>query len=228
MGRPISKNPAALDGFKIDISHQEMDRIIDELEQIYASQPTTWLPTEAIGMMIANELGYEDTGEFEDALKTSWEDFLAALPHLEVQSREDGSKQFRIKPEPPASERTPTIMTLKVCERQDLWRVCLKSPNSIVSIPEIEFEIGADRKRHIDSIYNHVAAAMFNLDIHLANVSGLSDGDREKISTTVAALGDLLDLKEPWTWIVNDPDGMSEIKPNDGVQVTVPISLSLP
>jgi len=59
MGRPISKNPAALDGFKIDISHQEMDRIIDELEQIYASQPTTWLPTEAIGMMDVQSLDFK-------------------------------------------------------------------------------------------------------------------------------------------------------------------------
>jgi hypothetical protein len=42
----------------MDISHQEMDRIITELEAVYGSQPTTWLPVEAIGMMLTHELGY--------------------------------------------------------------------------------------------------------------------------------------------------------------------------
>ena len=36
---------AMLDSFKIDISHQEMERIIIELELIYKAQPGQWLPT---------------------------------------------------------------------------------------------------------------------------------------------------------------------------------------
>lgn len=36
---------AMLDSFKIDISHQEMERIIIELELIYKTQPGQWLPT---------------------------------------------------------------------------------------------------------------------------------------------------------------------------------------
>lgn len=35
---------AMLDSFKIDISHQEMERIIVELELIYRTQPGQWLP----------------------------------------------------------------------------------------------------------------------------------------------------------------------------------------
>ena len=35
---------AMLDSFKIDISHQEMERIIVELELIYKTQPGQWLP----------------------------------------------------------------------------------------------------------------------------------------------------------------------------------------
>ena len=35
---------AMLDSFKIDISHQEMERIIIELELIYKTQPGQWLP----------------------------------------------------------------------------------------------------------------------------------------------------------------------------------------
>ena len=33
-----------LDSFKIDISHQEMERIIVELELIWKTQPGQWLP----------------------------------------------------------------------------------------------------------------------------------------------------------------------------------------
>ena len=33
-----------LDSFKIDISHQEMERIIVELELLYRTQPGQWLP----------------------------------------------------------------------------------------------------------------------------------------------------------------------------------------
>eukprot|EP00959_Pyramimonas_sp_CCMP1952_P232465 4858084-Pyramimonas_sp.AAC.1 len=62
-----------------------MDRIIGELEAIYQSQPTAWLPVESIGMMLTHELGYEDVEEFEDALKSTFSQFLAALPHIELQ-----------------------------------------------------------------------------------------------------------------------------------------------
>jgi len=33
-----------LDGFKIDVSHQEMERIMVEIEMIYKTQPGKWLP----------------------------------------------------------------------------------------------------------------------------------------------------------------------------------------
>ena len=36
-------------------------------------------------------------------------------------------------------------------------------PGAFVEIPELEFEIGADHKRRVDSVYNHVGASIFNL-----------------------------------------------------------------
>lgn len=78
----------ALRSLQLDISHQEMDRIVGELEAIYGSQPTAWLPVESIGMMLTHELGYEDLEEFEDAIKTTFPEFLAALPHIEVAPKE--------------------------------------------------------------------------------------------------------------------------------------------
>lgn len=35
--------------------------------------------------------------------------------------------------------------------------MCLKSAHARIEIPELEFEFNADGKKHIDSIYNHIA-----------------------------------------------------------------------
>ncbi len=51
-------------------------------------------------------------------------------------------------------------MTVTINSTKDLWRVCLKSPHARIEIPELEFEISADGKRHTDSIYNHIGAAV--------------------------------------------------------------------
>lgn len=54
-------------------------------------------------------------------------------------------------------------MTVPIKDTSDLWRVCLKSKWARIEIPELEFEISADGKRHTDSIYNHIASAVYNL-----------------------------------------------------------------
>ena len=40
-------------------------------------------------------------------------------------------------------------------------------PGAMAEIPELEFEIGADHKRRVDSIYNHIGGAIFNLERHV-------------------------------------------------------------
>ena len=43
---PEGFGSAMLDSFTIDISHQEMERIIVELELLHKTQPAKWLPIE--------------------------------------------------------------------------------------------------------------------------------------------------------------------------------------
>ena len=96
---------------KLAVGHQEIDRIVDEVEQIYASQPMPWLVVEPIGMMLLNICDwYEDYDEFEDAVGGSFEGFLRALPQFELrQSPESGKTEFRvIAPDPDAP---PIILT---------------------------------------------------------------------------------------------------------------------
>jgi hypothetical protein len=45
--------------------------------------------------------------------------------------------------------------------------VLLKSPMARLEIPELEFEISADGKKKVDSLYNHLASAIFNLGNHV-------------------------------------------------------------
>eukprot|EP00958_Prasinococcus_capsulatus_P006080 scaffold582_cov385-Prasinococcus_capsulatus_cf.AAC.15 len=147
-----------------------MDKIVTEIDTIYESQPTEWLPVEGIGMMICNELGYEDMDEFEDAIKGSFVEFLGSLPNVEIKQEEvesEGEKTqksfFKVIPPPPASQRRPFNLIYRIRSRKDLWTVCLKSPFAKIVIPELEFEIGADHKRQIDSLYNHICMAITNL-----------------------------------------------------------------
>lgn len=128
---------------------------------------------------------------------------------------------FRVKAEPPQSEWLPRKMVFKVTERKDLWRVCLKSQYATVIIPELEFEFSADGKRHLDSLYNHVASAVFNLGTYIGSVRGsLSEDDATKIMETVEQLNILLDVERPWTWVIEDPSGLSEMKPCEDVETT--------
>lgn len=89
----------------------------------------------------------------------------------------------------PRSAWRDTKMTVRIESTKDLWRVCLKSPNARIEIPELEFEISADGKRHIDSIYNHIAAAIFNLGNYVRQAGGaLTEDQKSKIMDTVIAL----------------------------------------
>ena len=84
---------------KLAIGHQEVDRIVDEVEQIYGSQPTEWLTLKPIGMMLLHEF-YEDFDELEDALGGSFQEFIEAMPqatliaNATVINRQAGARKY--------------------------------------------------------------------------------------------------------------------------------------
>jgi len=104
-------------------------------------------------------------------------------------------------------------------ESKDLWRVCMRSPSSTMRIPELEFEAGYENKRTIDSIYNHLTKTTFTLSRYAEMPGQLTTSDREKILETVNEINKLLDLQTPWTFEIEDPTGLSEIQPMDGVEI---------
>ena len=208
--------------YKLSIGHQEIDRIVDEVEQVYSSQPTEWLAVEPIGLMMVQLLDwYEDYDEFEDACGGSFEEFLNALPQFETRTNANGKSEFKLlQPDP---DSPPTLMTLRVEKSSDLWRVLFKSPEAALRIPHLEFEVGADSKRRIDTVYNHINNAIWNLSTHIraqqSNPGAELSADATAILETVEALEGLLDVTEPYEIVVDDPTGASRFKPDDGVDV---------
>eukprot|EP00961_Rhodomonas_salina_P272565 3683112-Rhodomonas_salina.3 len=227
---PAPEAVGRLQGFQFNMGHQETDRVVDELEiilkQVRQSAGDAWMSADSAMKMMCNNLGYEDEGEFEDALKTSFGEFLKALPHIEAKIQDDGSNAdgklvFRFKPMPPASQRKMFIKKFVVATREDLWRVCHKAPSAVLELPDIEFEIGADAKRKIDSIYNHIGSAVYNLSMHVSTLGKqLSNDHKEKIGETVQQLNALLDVEKPFTILLHDRTGISEIVPEEGVETS--------
>lgn len=96
-------------------------------------------------------------------------------------------------------------------------------PGAYAEIPELEFVIGADHRRRVDSVYNHIAASVFNLERHVEMLGEDDPGaasERQGIKDACEDLRKVLDLDTPATLIVIDPGGLSAFKPAEGVAVS--------
>lgn len=116
MGVPIPTESQ----LKINLSHQEVARIIEELEKSYSTARVEWLAADPIAELLCRELGYEDMEEFKDALGGEFEDLLQTLPDVETIKTDDGQLKFKMIPEPPEEEWKPRRMTLKITERSQV------------------------------------------------------------------------------------------------------------
>ena len=135
--------------FKFSLGHQEMTRVMTELEVIFKSQPCEWLPVEAMGNLLSQELGYEDVAEFEDALGGEFSEFVKGLPNAELSTNERGTSVLKLKEDQPGP---PRKMTLKVTDRSHLWHVLLQAPDARIIIAELEFEFQPMGERKIDTV----------------------------------------------------------------------------
>lgn len=226
--------------FKVDLGHQEMQQIMAELEDIFiavhaCAGPDRPVAVSGLNYNLCVSLGYEDEDELEEAIGGSLVDFMEALPHFNVvwpesASAEDTSEppaevRVTMLPEPTEEELaagpgTRTMFT--VTNRADLWRLVLQGPRCDVEIPEIEFAIRPKERRRVDTIYNMIAAAIFHLGDHVqknTRAGAISDDQVSKICETMDRLNELLDVEQPFTFVLVDPQGVSEIKPLEGVHV---------
>jgi hypothetical protein len=187
-----------------------------------AAGPDAWLTVSAAAQICIRDLGYEDEGELEDALRGSLASFIDAMPHLDYKIQDEpgvalGKPVFRLRPPPPAAERYPRKVTLRVRSSQDLWRVLIKQTDCIVEVPHLEFELSPDR-RQIDTLYNHLTRAIFNLGGH-ARLQGVPENHRAAIVDTVEGLSAALDCAEEYDIVIHDPSGLSTLHPETGCEV---------
>eukprot|EP01060_Flectonema_neradi_P001819 TRINITY_DN1112_c0_g4_i1.p1 TRINITY_DN1112_c0_g4~~TRINITY_DN1112_c0_g4_i1.p1 ORF type:complete len:377 (+),score=74.96 TRINITY_DN1112_c0_g4_i1:39-1169(+) len=201
--------------FKFSLGHQEMSRVMTQLEVIFKSQPCEWLPVEAMGNLLSQELCYEDVAEFEDALGGEFSEFVKGLPNAELSTNERGTAVLKLKEDKPGP---PRKMTLKVTDRSHLWHVLMQAPDARIIIAELEFEFQPMGERKIDTIYNHIASAIWNLGKYVKD-AGLDKDTEGKILDTIMLLNKALDVEHPFTVIVEDPTSRSIWQPSTGVVV---------
>eukprot|EP00299_Pterocystis_sp_00344_P019282 c9582_g1_i3.p1 GENE.c9582_g1_i3~~c9582_g1_i3.p1 ORF type:complete len:287 (-),score=68.60 c9582_g1_i3:973-1791(-) len=208
---------------RISLAHQEVERVLAEIDaywRVVEESGGEWVMLEGMANLLANDLGYEDQDEFEEAMNGSLANFLSQFPHIEISVQEStGKPVFRVLPKPSEDQLRPFKLICHVKSRRDLWRVCFKAEQARIEIPELEFEIGASAKPQIDCIYNHIAQAVFNLGTVVRESRSYSDEGKKRISETIEMLNVLLDVEQPWTFVVHDVSGLSGFKPSDGIEV---------
>ncbi|KAJ1498115.1 hypothetical protein HMI56_005185 [Coelomomyces lativittatus] len=110
MGHPLSSLLYATSSIQLTkfvellkSGHQEIQRILEELENIYLTSKTEWLNVDSIQGFLCTQLGYEDQEELEDALHMSFTEFLRCVPTVTLKEethsamhgleKEDGGEQ---------------------------------------------------------------------------------------------------------------------------------------
>jgi len=212
-----------LASFTLSVSHQEIERILSEIEAWYEcaheQAGLEWLPSAGIENFLQHDLGYEDMDEFEDALNGSFKDFLSCFPHIEV--KEEGGKMYlKVNIQTPGPPRRMQVKVEKSSQLLDT--TLIKVVDAEIEFPHLEFTICGDQKRHIDSLYQHIVSARDNLENH-CQALGENSEDRAKIALLIEALTSALDVETPYEIIIHDPTSLCEIDPADAV-VILPVA----
>jgi ZPR1 zinc-finger domain len=203
--------------YNFNISDQEVSRIVLELEQYMKQLPEDYIvPLEAAQNWLIIQLGYGDNDELEDALQGTLERFVRLLPQFEVQGEGDAAK-MKLVPIT-SGDRRPRKLTYEINTTKDLFTVMVRGRETRIEIPDIEFEMGPPEGREIDTIYNYIGGAVFQLGQYIKHVDP-SDDDFDKIYATMQMLNAMLDVESPFTIIAHDPIGEVAFKPSENVVV---------
>ncbi|KAI9218480.1 hypothetical protein BC828DRAFT_388480 [Blastocladiella britannica] len=214
---------------EIDLSHQEVQRMVEEVDNIYEMSQQEWLAAEPVSMFLCTQLGYEDVDELEDALHGTFAEFLAILPDVETKmdvapsaaaaatpsdeattpSAPEPQLYFKVLGAPGPEHWVPTKLTYRVTQRAQLWNVLLKSPHARIEIPALGFEVSADGRKKIDTVWNYLSQAALDLGMHVQNNKGFSDSDTDKTVDVIEGLAALRDVDYEWDMVVIDPTGIS-------------------
>jgi C4-type Zn-finger protein len=204
--------------YNFDVAHQEISRILSELEQYSENFPAdTWVPIAAPYQWLCVQLGYDDEEELDEALHCTLVEFIERLPHFEVDTSNADNIKFRAKVLT-AEQTRPRKLTLLLENSKELFTVLTRGPNTRIEIPELEFEMGAPERKEIDTIYNFIAGAVYQLGQYIKDHNP-SDDQFDKIYATMQTINAMLDVECPFHIVVHDPCGEVGFKPADKVKV---------
>lgn len=154
-------------------------------------------------------------------------------PSSSIRSATDGVEHFRLRPR---AKQPPRVLKLRVeNSEQVLGQELLFAPAPAkIAIPEAEFEIQGADKPVRDTLYQHLATAIANLEQHAAVLkrsscaaasgagAGGEPGLSKQASDVLVAVDELrgfLDVEQPFTFEVHDPEGACLFFPEEGVEL---------
>ncbi|KAF9370005.1 nucleolar zinc-finger protein [Podila verticillata] len=118
------------------------------------------------------------------------------------------------------------IYTCKVSTKADLNRQLVKTDTAVVKIPEIDFEIPAQRG-HLTTIEGLLSTVVDDLAGDQPVRKHLDEVLYHQIDDIINKLQDLIDNKHPFTVILDDPAGNSYIESLDAPNLDAKLDLSV-
>ncbi|KAF9111507.1 nucleolar zinc-finger protein [Mortierella sp. AM989] len=103
------------------------------------------------------------------------------------------------------------IYTCKITTKADLNRQLVKTDTAIVKIPEIDFEIPAQRG-HLTTIEGLLQTVIDDLESDQPVRKHMNEELFHQIDDVIKKIQDLIDLKTPFTIMLDDPAGNSYIE----------------
>ncbi|KAG0231429.1 nucleolar zinc-finger protein [Actinomortierella wolfii] len=104
-----------------------------------------------------------------------------------------------------------SIYTCKVSTKADLNRQLVKSDSAVVKFPDIDFEIPAQRG-HLTTIEGLLQTVIDDLSSDQPVRKHMDEALYNQIEAVIQKLQDLIDLKQPFTVVLDDPAGNSYIE----------------
>ncbi|KAF9419304.1 nucleolar zinc-finger protein [Podila epigama] len=118
------------------------------------------------------------------------------------------------------------IYTCKVSTKADLNRQLVKTDTAVVKIPEIDFEIPAQRG-HLTTIEGLLSTVLDDLQSDQPVRKYMDEALYHQIEEVIKNLQDLMDNKKPFTVILDDPAGNSYIESLDAPNLDPKLDLSV-
>ncbi|KAF8956973.1 nucleolar zinc-finger protein [Entomortierella lignicola] len=118
------------------------------------------------------------------------------------------------------------IYTCKISTKADLNRQLVKTDTAVVKLPDIDFEIPAQRG-HLTTVEGLLQTVVDDLESNQPIRKYTDEALYHQIDSIIKKLQDFIDNKEPFTIVLDDPAGNSYIESLDAPKLDAKLDLSV-